>query len=288
MIVRDRSFPHPVMSPFRDDVMPNQFEMSVSVSSDADSHYLQVGLTYGNATLTELVEAGKATHAIHIECRRNFYRDLVRSASRSPRITLRAADLVGRVEVSGFILASTCLENYRIAGAHADYGAAGFTIDPGDVLAVSQSLQFDAFVDYDPLSSIASILMIEKSAIEDEGPVLVSTDGDRIVATLSMQDYDRYTNLKGDPTLAPLLANQLVVPVLVESLGRMKAASEEEHEEDMELRWYRSVARKLVENGKDIRSPSVTALDAAQLLLSLPMRRSLSDLLRITEKDGEA
>jgi hypothetical protein len=33
MIIQDRSFPHPVLAPFRDDVTPNQFSIGLTIKS---------------------------------------------------------------------------------------------------------------------------------------------------------------------------------------------------------------------------------------------------------------
>lgn len=283
MIVRERSFPHPVLTPLRDDVVPNRFEFSVAETSDADNHYLQIIFNHENATITELVERGKAVYAVHVECRRTFYREVFRFTSWEYRLTLPATDLVGLVEISGFVLATETIGEYRIVGAHPDYGSATFPITPGDILAAGVSVRMDAFVDYDPLASVASILTITRSENDDEGAMEVDTDSDRITATLSQQDYDRYTNLKPDPAVAALLSNQVVVPALLEAVRRIKTASDDDdREEGMQLRWYRSVVRKLREGGLDIWSEHVSPLDAVQVLLNLPLRRSLEGILRLT------
>lgn len=282
MIAHDRSFPHPVLSPFRDDVTPNRFDFDVAVSSDADTHYLQAAFEYNNETLSSLIEQGAARHSVHVECRRNFYREMFHFAEQKGQVALSALQVSGRVEVSGFITATRALSGYRVAGSHADYGTASFDVQAGDVLAVGRSLYCDAFVDYDPLTSVSSILNIRRSETIEEGPMTVETDADQILATLSRQDYDRYTNLKSDPTIAPLLANQIMVPILVEALDRMKGSGEDEHDEAMQLRWYRSVIRKLHEHGIDIRGGAVSGLQATQALLGLPVRRSLHQLLSLT------
>ena len=67
MIIRDRSYPHPVLAPFRDDVSPNIFNFSLIESHDADNYYLDVSFEYENATLAEIVAAGKAFHSVHVE-----------------------------------------------------------------------------------------------------------------------------------------------------------------------------------------------------------------------------
>jgi len=123
MIIRDRSYPHPVLAPFRDDVSPNKFVFDLAESHDADNYYLDITFDYENPTLTSFIEAGKAIHSVHLECKRNFYREVFSFASKNERITIRTSELVGRIEVSGFIKSQESINDYRISGSHSDYGS---------------------------------------------------------------------------------------------------------------------------------------------------------------------
>lgn len=287
MITRKRSYPHPVLAPFTDDVTPSEFSLAVTVTSDADNHYLAVSYEYTNQTLAALIAAGDAVHAIHVECKRNFFRELFPVAGMSGNVAISATNLVGRVEVSGFVTATKRLSSYQVIGAHPDYGDASFEVEAGDVLAVAPTVVFDAYVDYDPLLNISSILSVHRSEDTAEGRVELDTTGDRIVATLAQNDFDRYTDLKGDPSLGPLLANQLVFPAILEAVHEIKSTSEEDFEYEMGRRWFRSIVKKLDELKVDLRRDDSSALRAAQELLRLPLRRSLVNLLEITESEGE-
>lgn len=288
MIIRERSFPHPVLSSFSDDVVPSGFTLDVTVGSDADSFFVDVHFDYENASLAKLIEAGGAIHAVHVECKRNFYRELFPLKNRSGRLTISAGELVGRVEVSGFVCSVAKSPLYQIEGAHEDYADRTFDIQAGDVLAVASTVTFEAFVDYDPLKALSSILTISRAEDLAVESMKVDTTGDRIIATLSMPDYDRYADLKGDPALGPLLANQVVVPVLLEALHEIKGTPEDDLDLEMGRRWFRSVMKKLSDNGIDLRGSETSPLEALQFLLKLPLRRSLDGLTRITALDDEA
>jgi hypothetical protein len=281
MIIRDRSYPHPVLAPFRDDVNPNKFDFAVVESHDADNYYLDVSFDYDNPTLAGLIEAGKATHSVHLECKRNFYREIFSFTKKTERISIRACEIVGRVEVSGFAKAQEPIAAYQIQGSHSDYGAAAFQIRAGDVLAVAVSQVFDAYVDYDPLRRISSILTILRSEEMEEGPMKLDTNEDLIVATLSQKDYDRYTDLKADPKLGPLLANQVVVPALIEAVHEIQRTSEDEFEVEMSKRWFRSVYKKLDDSDIKIRNTETSAVEAVQAILKLPLRRSLEGIMQM-------
>src|SRR5688572_21228566 len=110
MIIHDRSFPHPVLAPFRDDVMPNQFTFTVTATPDPDNYYIDVRFEYTNTTLAGLVEDGRAIHCVHIECKRNYYRNVFVFKKATERLTIRANELVGKVEVSGFVKANSSID----------------------------------------------------------------------------------------------------------------------------------------------------------------------------------
>lgn len=281
MIVHSRSFPHPVLAPFHDDVIPNQFDLHLNIKPDADNYYIEARFDYENPTLSHLLKAGAAIHTLHFECRRNFYRNIFTSLEKVQNLTIAASELVGRVEVSGFIKAQAPINGYRIPCSHPDYGNTAFAVQPGDILAVAESQTFDAFTDYDPLRRISSILTIDRSEELDEGQMKLDTTGDRIVATLSQKDYDRYTELKADPKLAPLLANQVVFPALLEAVHEISNTPDEEFEVEMHKRWFRSIFRKLDESGVKIKSPQTPPIEAVQALLKFPLRRSLEGLIQM-------
>lgn len=287
MIIQDRSFPHPVLAPFRDDVSPSAFTLALAVDSDADNYFLTTHIDYANPTLSSLIAEGRAQYCIHIECKRNFFRQTHTSAKPDARITLRTSDIVGRVEVNGFICAVDEIPQYRVLGSHADYGEASFDIGKGDVLAVAETVTFDAFVDYDPLARISSILTIRCSDTIVDGPVELDSNGDKIIATLSKSDYERYVDLKADPSVAPLLANQVVVPAIHEAIHEIKQTDSDELELEMNKRWFRAILKKLEELNIDVRHADSSAVAATQALLRLPLRRSLDGIVRITAEEGE-
>jgi hypothetical protein len=281
MIIKDRSFPHPVLAPFRDDVQPNNFEFEVTVTSDADNYYVAARFAYDNATMQSLIATGRAIHAVHFECRRNFFREIFEFSEKAKSLTISTSQLVGRVEVSGFIKALGRIEQYRVEGAHPDYGERAFGIRNGDVLAVAPSQYFDAYVDYDPLRNIASILTIQRSPEIDEGEMTLDTSGNRIVANLAQRDYERYTDLKADPKLGSLLANQVVVPAILEAIHEIRDTPEDDFEIEMSKRWFRSIVKKFADSGINIRSDDQSPVEAAQKILQLPLRRSLESLIQM-------
>jgi hypothetical protein len=226
---------------------------------------------------------------MHIECRRNFFRKLVRLTAAESGFTVSANELRGGVEVFCCVVAVTELAGYAVAGQHADYGNYRFKVREGDFLAVTETQQFEAFLDFDPLKKISSILTIRRSKSVREGAMKVELGEPKIVAELSQEDYERYADLKRDTGLLPLLANQVVVPALMEALAEVKRVGPESDEHDgmMELLWFRSISARLKQLSIDIGNDSMRVAEAVQLLTELPLRRSLAGLFQLVQEDSD-
>jgi hypothetical protein len=287
MNILDRSFPHPVLSPFRDDVLPNQFVLKLKIQPDADTFYINHEFVHDNPTIHGLTASGQAHYALHVECKRNYFRQIFPLKSGRGVVPISASELVGHVEMVGLVVSAGAISDYAPVGMHEDYEGRGFLLGVGDVLAASQTQSFEAYTDYDPLARISSIMTIRKSVDLDEGPMVVDLQDDKIVVTLSQADFTRYTDLKADPSLGPLLANQVVVPALLEALHEMRSLSDDEFEMDMQKRWFRSMHKKIADIGIDIRADDKPVMEVLQLLLKLPLRRSLDGLIRVNPLDSE-
>lgn len=292
MKARTHSRPHPVLSPFADDVQPNNCSLKLSASHDNDFYYFYVELAYDNTTLATLVNKGSATHAVHIECRRNYYRELVRFQNNAHSFQISARDVAGQIEVAGFVLAHQEIRDLRIRGAHPDYGDAGFDVLAGDVLALTDTVSVDLSIDYDRLASIASILTIECSREDTTGPMKVLLDGERITAKLAQDDYSTYTAFKHDPAYKTLVMHQVVIPALLHALNDVMQMSPEDYQDARDSRrWMRSLDMACQRTGLSLH-PSIagiSGLDILQTLLRLPLRRSLTainDIAKDTQDEA--
>jgi hypothetical protein len=61
----------------------------------------------------------------------------------------------------------------------------------------------------------------------------------------------------------------------------------EDHDEMMELLWFRSVSARLKQLNIDINSERMTASEAVQLLIEMPLRRSLAGLYQLVQQDSD-
>jgi hypothetical protein len=283
MKAKDRSFPYPVLSPFRDDVQPNTFAGELAVSVDAQTYHLDFKFNLGNTTLLSLIQSAGASYAVHVECKGNFFRHLYRSTTHKGRVSIPGNELIGNVEVSFFVIAANEMSSYRIEGAHSDYADASFIVRPGDVLAVAPAITFDADKDYDPLKKVSSILIVCPADDVPEGPFTLDFTNQKLCVFLAKRDYERYAEVRNDPRVISILTQTIVLPALAETIYQMRQTPRDEADSGSQPRWFRIIRQRLLELGEDYANTGKTGLDLAQKLLSNPLGRCFKELSTITE-----
>lgn len=274
--------PHPLLCPLGDDVIPNQFDLELRIECDRENWYLDAEIIHTNGSVAAFVENGDAAYAVHFECRSTFHRSLHTFKSNRARIAVPAGQLRGKVEVCAFTVSTKEIRAYSVSGCHADYGNRTFKVGRGEIIAASRSMHFDAFLDYDPIKKISSILNIERSEDVNVTRCDISfDDSKKIVMTLPQEDFDLYRDLRADPGLQSLIAASVVFPAVLEALHYLRDLHDDQLEDEKLTKiWVRSILRKLEELGCDLRSDSDNSdcFAFAQVILRAPLRRGLFDL----------
>lgn len=273
MKFRPRSLPHPVLNN-GDDIPGFAFQAKFEARADKQKFYLSISFQQSHPQLRDLIKKKKAHYLVHVECGATLYRKRWVSSSDDLVIDIPADQLRGRVEVNFFACAAVPLPNLKIHGAHEDYGTSKFNISNGDILAVAEGQTFEAEKDYDSLKKISSIMQIVPGDQVD-GPFDLVYRREKILIRLSKNDFKTYSLLRAKPKAAAALTGAIVLPILVSILNEI-----EDSEEEFETyRWYGSLRRRL-----STLSESVTDnLQRAQLILEIPLSRTLSNLKEMEE-----
>ncbi|HOM53863.1 MAG TPA: hypothetical protein PK184_20615 [Phycisphaerae bacterium] len=279
MRIIDRSLPYPVLSPTRDDVMPNRFDLHCNCRSDSQRYYISYEFEHEHPGLADLVRSETAAYAVHVEGRDNFYRILHVPCRPKDIIEIEADHVSGTVEITGFVVARQPIHSYTIQGAHPDYGNATFSIRPGDVLAYSRTFTFEAEKEYDPLRKLSSIMQLLHDDRPD-GPFVVDLDQEKITVFLSKPDYESYGHARHDRRLASLLIQGIVLPVLVTAIA--DAGRRLQNNEPLP-KWAQIVRQRLEALQMSLETGAERGLEYAQAILQHPTRRFLTDLLRVSE-----
>lgn len=280
---KPRALPHPLLTPLTDDVMPNIFELSCppgSVGADDYDWKVAARIHHQCPELQSLVESGFAKFGVHVECPRTFYRQWFPQQSAEVKLSLPATVVRGRVELLAFCVAAKDIEGYRLPGQHADYNNSSFRVRAGDYLAIARHVEFDAFLDLDPIRKISSILDVRKSADRETGAAEIFLQEQRIEVWLSQEDFRSYIELRADPTVRGLLANGVVFPAVLQAINYLCGLPADALEEaKADQRWCRSLVARLEKDGVRMNDGPEKIFQAAQQILKEPVRRGLADLI---------
>lgn len=291
MLVRPRGFPHPVLSPFSDDIVGAAFQVTVVVAGTKNAYAMKVTAKTSNGDLRELIASGAAQYAIHLECSLTRYRALFASSKETYEFEVPAALIDGRVEVCSFILATDEIPKYANSGFHPDYQERTFRVRPGDVLAVGVDQNFIAEKKTDPLRQIPSIFVVVPNEADDAPAMEIESTGHKIRVSLPRQSFDTYGYLKQAQPLHTTLNSMIIVPALIATLEEIKSAAGAGPEGLLEYesrRWYATLRRRLKELRVDPADPdsfkeSTPAL--AHRVVGEPLAPALTSLRGYDEED---
>jgi len=265
MKLRERSYPHPVVGN-KDDVPGADFQATIEVITDPQSVIIDFTILNSSQTLRDLIRAGNARYAAHVECSATSYRHLFEFDTEAHRITLSADELKGNVEVNCFVAATRAIPNYTVEGQHEDYGKFAFSIKPFDILARCDGFQVSIDHDYTGFEQIGSILVIVSAPDAGEKPMFCDLGDDKIQVILSQKDFEAYQQIRHG-TIARILEASVVLPVLMSAIETLS------QDEPDELRWQRVVLSKIRQLGLSLNDDPLLI---AQRILDLPLRRALS------------
>lgn len=286
MKISYRSYPHPVLSYFSDDLVRCAFQATVTVDTSQSYFRLHVTCQLSSRDILVLIESGRAAYALHVECSATRYRRI--SLSDAPDFVLEvpASAVQGVVDVCVLVCAVQPIEGYANANFHSDYGTTRFSVSKGDVLAVAEDRVFVADSERDQLRRIPSIFEVARTTDPDAASMDIDLMGNKITIKLKSEDYDRYSALIPASHLEPVIASIVAVPVLIEVLENIRT-SEDADQDFGNYRWYSVIKEKLESDGVSVASGEfpLNTVALTQKLLEQPVSLALQTIQAIAEEE---
>jgi hypothetical protein len=281
---RNRTLPHPLLSPHSTDISPNTFAFDCKngdITADRDSWLISGQIRHECPDLAAHVAAGSAVFGLHVECSRTFYRAWFRQTGPVVKLSLPANLVRGKVELLAMCVAARDLSDYSLLGQHEDYQGNTFQISPGDLLAVADEVFFEAYLDLDPIRKISSILDIRRSPERLTGPAQIDFNGDHIQLKLAQQDFQHYIELRTDPSVRGLLSSNVVFPAVLQAVNHLSSLTPEELVEAKDgRRWCRCLSACLERERLAPDASPEAAFATVQSVLRDPIQHGISDLLQ--------
>lgn len=279
MKLSERSYPYPVVGN-RDDVPDTAFQASMEMTADKEYIYIDVTVNCSSSTINEYVQSGEVCYLLHVDCSNTFFRKTYKFSENVYRQEIPIEFLNDLIEVNVFAVASKKINDYRVEGAHPDYGDLTFDVDVADILAVAQTVTFHIDERFDSMKRVSSIMqIIENPKADSDLPMEIEFGDQKITILMSKSDFREYKLLKSNETVIAPLAATIVFPVLLEALRVLKSDDYSGLDDSESPKWVVVLRRKI----KDLNIQGDDDFLVAQKLLELPIKRSLSSAHLLAE-----
>lgn len=283
MQINFRQYPHPVLSYFSDDVPNVDFQTALNPIKTHNTYIFNASAITSCNGLREYVQDEKAKYAFHFECQSTRFRKMFTSFNDKFSFEINTDELNGKVEICSFIISNVEDDQYRLEEFHEDYEGHYFSIKKGDILAIDNERSFYADNEIDPLQKIPSIFSVVPNFNEDALPMDFDASGNKIVVSLSPENFERYKYLSVDQNLQPLLSALIITPALVSILESIRGSEASDENEDS--RWYQVIKNKLRSLDINLATSTDSTVVIAQRLIGDPLTQSLSALESLEAED---
>ena len=282
MKMRGRLAPYPLLAKTNDSYRRSSFDGIAELKAAGTELRLEFRAVLRCAALKNLVRAGLACYALHVESPVTSYRRLFEFNDAAFHLTLAADEVRSLLQVTPFVVARTAIEGYASDDFHEAYEGQVFSFSRGHILAVDQTTEFSLRAQ-DEAETLPSIVRIEPLAREaKEAALRVDCDSDYIVVRLPHGAYDTYRRY-AKSTYGATFLSCIILPALVaalEQLSEVKRAGEEPR-----TRWQRVLLGLLEQEKIDFAAEGGELLAIAQQLLRDPLNRALQELEDFAQRE---
>ena len=155
MRIKNRLYPYPVLRQSTGDYVHSTFKCNISPVISPEECLLQFDLSCTNKQILQMISDGKASYAVHIECKYTYYRELKPSpfAQFSVKIDSRKVDR--EIEICPVIVANEDIIGYTNSDLDDVYIGEKIIIQAGNPIAIGNQLTIDICKEKDPLKKLS-------------------------------------------------------------------------------------------------------------------------------------
>ena len=282
MKIRGRLAPYPLLAKTNDSYRKSSFDGIAELKASGGELRLEFRAVLRCASLKNLVRAGLAGYALHVESPVTSYRRLFEFNDAPFHLTLAADEVRGSLQVTPFVVAKAAIEGYASDDFHEVYEGQAFSFARGHILAVDQTTEF-LLQAHDERETLPSIVRVEPLGREaGEAALRVDCGSDYIVARLPQGMYDAYRRYAKGVYSATFLSC-VVQPALTAALEKLQGALRAG--EESRTRWQRVLVHLLEEEKLDLAAKDAEPLAVAQRLLRDPLNRAVQELEDLAQRE---
>ena len=282
MKIRGHLAPYPLLAKTNDSYRKSSFDGIAELKASGGELRLEFRAVLRCTSLRNLVRAGLAGYALHVESPVTSYRRLFEFNDAPFHLTLAADEVRGSLQVTPFVVAKAAIEGYASDDFHEVYEGQAFSFARGHILAVDQTTEF-LLQAHDERETLPSIVRVEPLGREaGEAALRVDCGSDYIVARLPQGMYDAYRRYAKGVYSATFLSC-VVQPALTAALEKLQGALRAG--EETRTRWQRVLVYLLEEEKLDVAAKDAEPLAVAQRLLRDPLNRAVQELEDLAQRE---
>ena len=282
MKIRGRLAPYPLLAKTNDSYRKSSFDGIAELKASGGELRLEFRAVLRCTSLRNLVRAGLAGYALHVESPVTSYRRLFEFNDAPFHLTLAADEVRVSLQVTPFVVAKAAIEGYASDDFHEAYEGQVFSFARGHILAVDQTTEF-LLQAHDERETLPSIVRVEPLGREaGEAALRVDCGSDYIVARLPQGMYDAYRRYAKGVYSATFLSC-VVQPALTAALEKLQSGLRAG--EEPRTRWQRVLVHLLEEEKLDVAAKDAEPLAVAQRLLRDPLNRAVQELEDLAQRE---
>ncbi len=227
-----------------EDYVNTVFIGELTVTPEDDGYYIHPKFSIANAEIQNMIDEGKLTYAIEIECVSTWMRKLIRITNNMTQ-KIDPTFVHETVELTPCIIAMEKINDFSNLDFVEEYRAIKYTINVGEVVGIGQKRTFDAFYQNDIIKNGSSIVHFDGSDSLRE--LKCEFTSSIINVTLPTKQFEDYKDCGYNKKKYKMLNAILVIPVIVEAIGII-ASDESNLDEKSGLErkaWYKTLVANL-------------------------------------------
>jgi hypothetical protein len=268
------SYPYPVLCKENDDYKLSRFDTEIYVETFFDELKIHGKFQLEDQVIQELLDNQKCAFAVHVECPQTCFRKLYKGTENVLEITIPQNQLLGKVTINSFIIATEPINNYSNEQLNDWYQGVPLSFEKGHIMAVGKTVEISLFEDDKDMLNLPSIVTISKNLKKEYMDVEIHYDN--ILIYLPEYEYNQYAYNANSSLKFTILSN-VILPCLVYVFSKIQ-----ENKNDLEgYNWYKVMEKIFHDNNmrlEDVGTDSLSALKAAQLILRKPIKKSFEEI----------
>lgn len=284
MEIRNRLFPYPVLCDETDDYIEGFFDVEMISMESMNNLELTFDFKLENDDLENLIRKGQAKYVIHLECRYTSYRKVIKTDLKEIQCSIPKSRVNKEIDIVAMIVATTEIEGYYSSLLNEDYLGEEINFEHAAILAYENMPKILISKNYEELAgneSLFSIIRVEYPDPDEEHPLDIVLNDDRIKIRVDANTYDSYIKFQQSSAIA---MSMFVLPAL---LFMIDAVREDESCSAYESKnWYMKMKQYYKSQGRDLENELIgearkNALELAQEMLKNPIGKAYKELMEM-------